>query len=349
MPVAHGSVDDTRVLRPTARPPAPGETRCADAIFQQPWWLDAVAPGHWAEVTCERNGRTVARLPYVIRGRPQLRMLTQSTMTHTLGPWVDRSSVEPTPLAREHELLAELEAALPPAQAFSQQFSPTMLNVLPFYWAGYRLEVRYTYRLHGLRSTDTLWGDLRGNIRREIRKARKRVEIVEGLGVDRFHDVLSKTYERQGLPAPRSLAELERLQEACDRRGAGTMLFARDDADRVHGVVWVVWDRQAAYYLLAGAEPDLRTSGASSLLVWEAIMRSREHTDVFDFHGSMLQPIERFFRAFGARQTPYLSVTRMGPAFRAALTARSAVRRLLTAPALGSALARTRSAAAAGA
>jgi GNAT acetyltransferase-like protein len=309
-------------------PTAPRETECADAIFQQPWWLDAVAPGHWAEVTCERDGRTVARLPYVIRGRPQLRMLTQSTMTQTLGPWVERSSADQNPLAHEHELLTELEAALPPAQAFSQQFAPSMLNVLPFHWAGYRLEVRYTYRLHGLRSTDALWGGLRGNVRREIRKARKRVEVVEGLGVDRFHDVLSKTYARQGLPAPRSLAELEHLHEACARRGAGVMLLARDDGGRVHAGVWVVWDRQAAYYLLAGADPDLRTSGASSLLVWEAIMRSREHTDVFDFHGSMLQPIERFFRGFGARQTPYLSVTRMGPAFRAALTARSALRRL---------------------
>ena len=84
------------------RPPAPGETECADSVFQQPWWLDAVAPGHWAEVTCERDGRTVARLPFVIRGRPQLRMLTQSTMTQTLGPWVERSTAEPS-LAREHE------------------------------------------------------------------------------------------------------------------------------------------------------------------------------------------------------------------------------------------------------
>jgi hypothetical protein len=30
---------------PTILPTAPGETACADAIFQQPWWLDAVAPG----------------------------------------------------------------------------------------------------------------------------------------------------------------------------------------------------------------------------------------------------------------------------------------------------------------
>jgi Acetyltransferase (GNAT) domain len=319
-------------LPPPSLPSALDETACADSIFQQPWWLDAVAPGHWAEVTCERDGQTVARLPYVVRGRPRLRMLTQSTMTQTLGPWVQQTADGAAGLAREHELLAELEAALPPAQAFSQQFGPTIRNALPFHWAGYRVEVRYTYRLNALDSTDDLWGGLRGNIRREIRKARKRVEVVEDLGVDRFHDVLSKTYARQGLPTPRSVAELERLQEACERHDAGVMLFARDDANQLHAAVWVVWDEQAAYYLLAGAEPGLRTSGASSLLVWEAIVRAREHTDVFDFHGSMVQPIERFFRSFGARQTPYLSVTRMGPAFRAALGARSLVHRFAARP-----------------
>jgi hypothetical protein len=306
-----------------------GATSCADTIFQQPWWLDAVAPGHWGEVTVERGGRTAGRLPYVVRGRRGWRILTQSTLTQTLGPWVEASRTDGAgAIAREHELLAELEAALPPAQAFSQQFSPSMLNALPFRWAGYRLEVRYTYRLHGLRSTDALWDGLRSNIRREIRKARKRLEVVEGLGVDRFHDVLSKTYARQAIPVPRSLDELDRLDSACARHGVGSMLFARDETGEVHGVAWVVWDGQAAYYLLAGAEPSLRTSGASSLLVWEAMMRAREVTDVFDFHGSMVQPIERFFRGFGARQTPYLQVTRMGPGFRAALTARSALRRL---------------------
>ena len=79
-----------------------------------------------------------------------------------------------------------------------------------------------------------------------------------------------------------------------------------------------MWDKHAAYYLLAGADPDLRNSGASSLLAWEALMRARERTDVFDFHGSMLRPVERFFRAFGARQTPYLSVTRTTTPSRAA-------------------------------
>jgi hypothetical protein len=320
----------TLARAPIAPRRAPRQADRPGTIFQQPWWLDAVAPGTWSEVTVERDGRTVARLPYVVRGRRGLRMLTQSTMTQTLGPWVARSEIDGgRALGQQHELLAELERKLPPAQAFSQQFSPTMLNALPFLWAGYRIEVRYTYRLDGLGATDALWDDLRGNVRREIRKARKRLEVVEDRGVDRFYDVLAKTYARQGLPAPRTLAELERLAEACRRQRAGTILLAQDDAGKVHAGAWTVWDRHAAYYLLAGADPALRTSGASSLLVWESIARTREHTDVLDFHGSMLQPIERFFRAFGARQTPYLSVTRMSPAFRAALSARSALRGLV--------------------
>jgi hypothetical protein len=316
---------------PPPRSSGTGETECANSIFQQPWWLDAVAPGRWGEVTAEQDGRVVARLPYVVRGRPRFQMLTQSSLMQTLGPWVEASSAKPArALAREHELLAELESRLPPAQAFSQQFSPLMFNALPFHWAGYRLDVRYTYRLEGIGSEDALWDGMRDNVRREIRKARKRVEVVQDIGADRFHDVLSKTYARQNIPTPHSLAEIERLQAACERRGAGAMLFARDDADRIHAVAWAVWDRSAAYYLLAGGEPDLRTSGAASLLAWEAILRARAVTDVFDFHGSMLQPVERFVRAFGSRQTPYLSVTRTSPAAHLILAARPVLKRIAT-------------------
>ena len=148
-------------------------------------------------------------------------MLTQPPLTQTLGPWVERSGAKPAnALADEMELLTALEAALPPAEAFLQHFSPTMLNALPFFWAGYRLEVRYTYRLEGLGSEEALWDGLRGNIRREIRKARKRVEVRDDLGLDRFHAVWAKTFARQGLAAARTRSpQLERLDAACAARG----------------------------------------------------------------------------------------------------------------------------------
>ena len=310
--------------------PAPvADTACANAIFQQPWWLDAVAPGRWDQVVVERDGRTVARLPYSVQGRGRWRVLAQPPLTQTLGPWVERSSAKPArALANEMELLTELERQLPPAEVFSQEFSPTMLNALPFVWAGYRIEVRYTYRLEGLDDEETLWDGLRGNIRREIRKARRQLEVCEGLDLDLFYAVWAKTYKRQDVPIPHSLARLERLDAACAARGARTMLFARDDAGRVHSVTYVVEDENAAYYLLGGSDPELRTSGAASLLMWEAILRARGVTDVFDFTGSMLVTIERFFRAFGARQRPYLSVSRASRLGRTALLMRASQRRL---------------------
>lgn len=301
----------------------------ANSIFQQPWWLDAMAPGGWAEVTVERGGETVARLPYVLRRRGPLRVLTQPPLTQSLGPWVAREpgAKAATALGDELELLAALESALPPAHAYRQNFSPTMLNALPFFWAGYRLEMRYTYRLTGLRSEAGLWAGLAGNIRREVRKARTRLEVRDDLGIDRFHETCSKTFRRQGLRPP-AIGLLARLEAACAPRDARAMLFATDDAGRVHAVAYVVWDRDAAYYLLGGGDPELRTSGAASLLMWEAIMRARQRTDVFDFEGSMLRPVERFFRAFGGRQSPYLHVSRTGRTARAAFAARDALRQL---------------------
>ena len=302
----------------------------ANAIFQQPWWLDAVAPGRWGEATVERDGRVIARLPYVVRGRQRMQVLTMPPLTQTLGPWVERSEASPPrALGEEIELLTALEAALPPAEWFVQQFAPSMLNALPFHWAGYRLELQYTYRLEGLGAEDAVWEGMRGNIRREIRKARRRLEVRDDLPLDRFHDVWAKTFERQRLPVPTSLSRLERLDAACSARDARALLSAHDDAGRVHAVAYVVWDANAAFYLLGGADPALRTSGASSLLLWEAFTRARAVTDVFDFEGSMLPPVERYFRAFGARQTPYLRVSRASRRGRAALAARAAWRRLV--------------------
>jgi hypothetical protein len=274
-------------------------------------------------------------MPYVVRGRGRVRMLTQPPLTQTLGPWVAPSDAKPAnALAEEMELLTALEAALPEAVAFDQQFSPTMTNALPFHWAGYRLEVQYTYRLDARQSEEDLWDGLRSNIRREIRKARKRVEVRDDLGMDRFYDLWGKTFTRQGLEAPQPLGLLARLDAACAARDARRMLFAVDEAGEVHAAAYVVWDERAAYYLMGGGDPALRNSGAGSLVMWEAITRARERAPVFDFEGSMLQPVERFFRSFGSHQTPYLHVSRTSPAARAGLALRAAGKRLRRRPAL---------------
>jgi CelD/BcsL family acetyltransferase involved in cellulose biosynthesis len=245
-------------------------------------------------------------------------------LTQTLGPWVESTAAKPAEaLSEEHSLLQALEAGLPAAEVFDQHFSPAMLNALPFYWQGYRLEVAYTYRLTGLDSEEALWDALRSTARTQIRKARTRVQVRDDLGLDQLYAVWAKMFERLGRRPPVSLDVLDRLDTACAARDARAMLFAQDDAGRVHAVAYTVWDEHAAYYLLGGVDPAFRSSAAGSLLIWESIMRARTATGVFDFEGSMIEPIEHYFRGFGGLQTPYFSVSRAGLKAKPVLAARS--------------------------
>src|SRR3954452_10925794 len=321
---AAGRAGDGYDRRPIGMAGEPSTPRGVNAIFQQPWWLDAVAPGRWGEATVERDGRVIARLPYVARGPRRLRILTMPPLTQTLGPWIERSGAKPVrALGHEIEVLGALEAVVPEAAVFLQHFSPTMLNAMPFLWAGYRVELRYTYRLDDLGSEEALWDGLSGKTRTEIRKARDQLQVRDDLGLDRFYAVWGKTFARQGLAPPVAYTQLERLDAACAARDARALLFACDDADRVHAVACVVWDAGTSYYLLAGADPALRSSGASSLLMWESIVRARDVSSVFDFEGSILKPVERVFRSFGSRQTPYLRVSRASRVAGAALALRA--------------------------
>ena len=67
-----GSVAPAEVrgsVAPTEVPYDRDETLCAHALFQQPWWLDAVAPGAWDAAVVVRDGETVGRLPFVRKQR----------------------------------------------------------------------------------------------------------------------------------------------------------------------------------------------------------------------------------------------------------------------------------------
>ncbi|QPT41279.1 GNAT family N-acetyltransferase [Oligella ureolytica] len=88
------------------------------------------------------------------------------------------------------------------------------------------------------------------------------------------------------------------------------MFIAEDEQGRHHAGVYLIWDDNTAYYLMGGGDPDLRNSDATSLCMWEAIQFAATVTKNFDFEGSMIEPVERFFRGFGAVQTPYFSISK---------------------------------------
>ena len=109
---------------------------------------------------------------------------------------------------------------------------------------------------------------------------------------------------------PYSPELIKKVDAACSSRNCRKIWFAIDEQGQVHSSIYVVWDSKTAYYLMGGGDPVLRTSGATSLLLWEAIKDASLQGKTFDFVGSMFEPIDRFFRGFGAVQKPYMQISK---------------------------------------
>ncbi|WP_263079615.1 GNAT family N-acetyltransferase [Endozoicomonas sp. Mp262] len=281
-------------------------------IFSQAWWLDAVAEKQWDVVIISKNGQIEATLPYTLRKKYGFNILSQPQLTQNLGPWIRSTNIKYTKqLAREKALMNALICQLPDYASFSQNWSPNITNWLPFYWKGFEQTTRYTYRLKNIDELDLIWQSFRENIRRDIRKAEKREGLIvrSDACVTDFLKLNEKVFLRQGKSLPYTRAFVERIDKAASQKQARKIFIAEDSQGRQHAGVYIIWDSNSAYYLMGGGDPELRNSGATSLCMWEAIKYSSKVTECFDFEGSMIEEVERFFRAFGATQTPYNHVS----------------------------------------
>jgi len=312
-------------------PPAAVERRVSYCIFQEPFWLDAVAPGAWREITVSSGGMVRARWPIYEEKRSLFQVITLPPLTHRLGPWLDLGDA--TKSSRRYEVEKDLTVALieqlPKYDILQINCHSGITNMLPFVWNGFQEMARYTYVIDLTQTEEELWSALRENIRRESRKARKQLTVETTSDVEACIKLIGKTYARQGNPNPFDSPPMRRLDEACARRNRREILVARDESGALHAALYLVWDSKVTYYLAGGADPELRTSGAHSLLLWEAIIRSKARSVEFDMTGSMVESIERFFRAFGGQQRVYFSLNKMSRRARVAWHGKKMIQALL--------------------
>jgi hypothetical protein len=283
-----------------------------DCIFQTGQWLDIAAPNAWGASEVCRDGKIIARLPYFKKHSKGLTLLNMPPFVHSLGPsMLPLPGKYPKQLSQQKELLNELIDGLPVCDLFFQKCHYSFANWLPFYWKGFTQTTAYTYILTDLSDLSKVWADFQENIRREIRKAEKRVSVSI---IDDMHPVyqLSQlTFQRQGIPWSYHWEPFRDFDVRCSTHSNRKIFLATDEQGRHHAAVYLVWDERSAHYIFGGSDPDLRTSGAMSLVMWEAIKFASTVTKEFDFVGSMNESIERFFRGFGARQAPYFILTKM--------------------------------------
>ena len=281
--------------------------------FQEPWWLDATAPGQWDAVEVERGGQVQAYMPFVVREQHGARILGQPSLTQSLGPWVLNTGAGYTKaLSREMSLYKELIDKLPEHDYFKQHFAPQVTNWLPFYWEGFDQSTRYTYTLDMRQGLETLHQGMDKRNRRQLRHAQESLTAETSEDLETLLRLNDKTFERQGMATPYSREYVFRLDEAAVTHARRWIILARDKrtGEAQAGIYMLAWGERM-YSLFSGADPALRDQNGGIVARWKAIETAHESgVSILDFQGSMLKTVERRNRNYGAYQVPYFSIHR---------------------------------------
>jgi hypothetical protein len=293
-------------------------------------WLDSSGRSYeiWGAY---RGDRLIAGLPVSVRRLP---FGVEASWPPPLTPYLS-PILAPTGASDVKVLSLRKEVYRAFAQLLRRRFSTVKLgfppgpaDVQPFIWEGFSSCVKYTYVL-ALPNLNDVWKGMDGSRRNDIRRAEK-----DGLTIDadaEFEELLAlvqKTYGRQGKTV-RDPAIATRYHEALTKHSQCRLLVTRDAEGRAIAGVYIVWDLRSAYYLMGGYDSEQSHHGATALAMWEAIRFVKEEIGVarFDFEGSMVPAVERFFRKFGGRLEPYFVIERTRPWLRAPLWARQQLHR----------------------
>jgi hypothetical protein len=288
------------------------------SLFHEPWWLDAAAPGSWQQASVSKDGRQVARLPYAEQRVLGFRLLVTPPLVARLGPAIDLEEMRyGARLRRYDELVNELLDQLPAADLVQQVLHPeTEQSWLPFYRRGFTIEPRISYVIDSIRDLDQVWRNMSGDSRTKIKAAGKALVVERDDTAERLDRMVRATFRRQHRGLPFDPDTIHRVTSECVRRDQGTILTAVDASGAVHASLFCAWGQNRAWYLLGGGDPELRSSQAGSLLIWQSIKEAAGRADRYDFEGSMLPNIAEHFRRLGGRQETYFVAVKTSRRFR---------------------------------
>ena len=281
-------------------------------LFMQPWWLDAT--GTWDVALGIRNGQVVGAMPFARQRTWGLKKIGMPAMTHHLRLWMDKPSdiSDHKWLTREKQIIWLIIDDLPSYSFFSMVFEERSFNNwLPFHWKGFRQEMRYTFTI-GRGQYENENYKLNRNLRRNVREAEHELILRHDVDLTSFYEVCKTTYKRQKMRMPFSPGQFKSIDSAIQTHQAGMRMGAYTSSNDLVAVSWLLWDKECAYYFIAGDNEQGRQQGASILLCYEAIRMAFEDRKVntFDFCGSMLESVVDMRRQFGAQAQGLMKIWR---------------------------------------
>ena len=283
-------------------------------IFMQPFWLNSVCENgmEWDVILYEKGGEIWGSFVYVLRKKYGFTLITMPKLTQFLGPYIKYPKGQKyyKKLSWEKKIMNYFIDNLPKFDYFNMNFHHSIINWLPFYWKGFKQTTRYTYRIDKNMQIDILSKNFETDIRRRRRKAEQLgVEVFYSNDIKKFYKLNKMTFKRQGIEIPYSFKFVENLYKILKEHNVCKMFFSKYQ-NEIIATNFLVHDNNTVYYLMGGINPDKKDLGGMDVIQFEAIKSALNSNRDFDFEGSMIENIEKYFRSFGAIQKPYFNITK---------------------------------------
>lgn len=186
-------------------------------------------------------------------------------------------------------------------------FSPEHIDMQPFIWNKYITTVRYTYRIN-LVDESILWSNLQEKTK--INKGNKsNVTVKWGFEeyLELYFELNDKSFNSQNITNFNNDLTKNLLIELNKNNNCIIGIIFDENNKAIGGCV-LAYDKKRAYYIMGGITRD--NNYGMSYLLWQAILYTKNilNLSVFDFEGSMIPSIEKYFRKFGGELIPYYSL-----------------------------------------
>lgn len=183
-------------------------------------------------------------------------------------------------------------------------------DMQPFIWGKYKVITRYTYHLDLSKDEDVLLQNMSKERRKNIRKAQKDNIVIKQLIDNNIenYSLIVDTFLNQGIQPNEDVLK-KILFEFSSLENSFSFIAYKNKLPIA--TTFCVYDKEKTYYLFGGYDKNHSHEGAGALCMWNSVLKSKElGVKTFDFEGSMIPSIEKYFRGFGGDVVPYFSVNK---------------------------------------
>lgn len=230
-------------------------------------------------------------------------------MPHNALFFKSKAGTTTTRIATEkqiHKLITEYLASRKSHLTLSA-FPAAFSDMQVYIWNNFKVIPNYTYHLP-LDHTDP-FTKFSSEKRNSIRRAEKHgIEVVQTNDYALVRALVQKTFHRKQKDLSSALIDAILFRFATTEN---SYAFVAYQNQKPSACAFCIHDHKTAYYLLGGYDENNKHHGAGAMCVHRSVVHAQKlGLNLFDFEGSMLPEVEKYFREFGGTLTPYYTINK---------------------------------------